>query len=403
VSSMKIALFSPLHPMKSGIADYTEEMLPLLRKHFEIDLYVDPQFVPTSASLRSEFGVFPFRPEAFSASGYDAIVYHMGNYYPAHRFIYDALRKNPGIVVLHDYVLQGFYARRAEVERNFGEYRALLETYYGKAGTEIADGVSRRVQPPIWETEEALDFPLNEEVFDLATGVIVHSAFIKKRVQKKTPKPVVKIPHHGHVLKTFDREAERKKWGAGPDDILVSSMGFVNRNRRYELVIAALGELADPRLSYFIAGEDRGKLLRDLIAGSKVRVSVQSFLPLEELESLIVASDICVNLRYPTMGESSGALLRQMGYARPTLITNCGSYAEIPDWAAVKIEPDMDESALLKAHLAALIKDPDFRESLGREASSYVRSECEIEKCVRSYADFITGIARGLKQHGRDQ
>jgi len=397
VSSMKIALFSPLHPMKSGIADYTEEMLPFLRKHFEIDLYVDPHFVPTDSPLSSDFGIFPFWAESFSASDYDAVVYHMGNYYPAHRFIYEALRKNPGIVVLHDYVLQGFYARRAEVERNFGEYRGLLETCYGTAGTEISDGVSRRVQPPIWETEEALDFPLNEEVLDLATGVIVHSAFVKNRVQRKTAKPVVKIPHHGHVLKAFDREAERKKWGVEPDVILISSIGFVNRNRRYELIIAALGELADPRLSYFIAGEDRGRLLRELIAGSKVRVSVQSFLPLEELESLIVASDICVNLRYPTMGESSGALLRQMGYARPTLITDCGAYAEIPDWAAVKIDPGMDESALLKAHLAALIEDPDFRESLGKEASSYVRSECDIEKCAQSYADFITAITRGRK------
>jgi glycosyltransferase involved in cell wall biosynthesis len=391
---MKIALFSPLPPMKSGISDYTAEMLPLLRNHFEIDLFVDPKFVPTDASLRSQFGVFPFQRGSFSSSEYDAVVYHMGNYYPAHHFVYEALRKNPGIVVLHDYVLQGFYARRAEVERNFGEYRRLVETYYGKGGREIADGVARRVQPPVWEAEEALDFPLNEEVLDLATGVIVHSAFVQERVQKKTAKPVVKIPHHGHVLKTFDRGVERKKWGVATDEILISSLGFVNRNRRYDLVIAALGELADSRLSYFIAGEDRGKLLRDLIAGSSIRVSVQSFLPLEKMESLIVASDICVNLRYPTMGENSGALLRQMGYARPTLITDCGSYAEIPDWAALKIEPDIDESALLKAYLAALIEDPDLRQSLGREASSYVRSECDLEKCVRSYAEFIAAIAR---------
>jgi len=400
---MKIALFSPLPPMKSGISDYTEEMLPLLRKHFEIDLYVDPKFVPTSPSLRSEYGVFPFRPDSFSSSDYDAVVYHLGNYYPAHRFVYEGLQKNPGIVVLHDYVLQGFYARRAEVEKRFGEYRRLLETYYGEAGTEIADGVARRVQPPIWETEEALDFPLNEEILELATGLIVHSDFVRERVQRKTPKPVVRIPHHGHVLRALDREAERKGWGVGPDDILISSLGYVNRNRRYELVIAALGELADPRLRYFIAGEDRGKLLRDLIAGSKTRVSVQSFLPLEKLESLIVASDICVNLRYPTMGESSGSLLRQMGYGRPTLITNCGAYAELPDWAAVKIEPDIDESASLKAYLAALIDDPDLRQSLGREASSYVRSECDIEKCVRGYADFIMAIAQGRKKDGRDQ
>ena len=400
---MKIALFSPLPPLKSGISDYTEEMLPLLRKYFEIDLYVDPKFVPEDPSLRSNFGVFPFRPDSFSPSDYDAVVYHMGNYYPAHRFVYEGLRRNPGIVVLHDYVLQGFYARRAEVEKGFGEYKRLLETYYGGAGAEIADSVARKVQPPIWETEEALDFPLNEEILNLATGVVAHSDFVKERVQARTSKPVVKIPHHGHVLKTLDREVERRAWGIGPEDVLISSLGYVNRNRRYELVIAALDELADPRLRYFIAGEDRGRLLRNVVACSNTRISMQSYLPLEKLESLIVASDICVNLRYPTMGESSGSLLRQMGYARPTLITNCGAYAEIPDWAAVKVEPDIDEAALLKAYLAALSDDRDFRQSLGLEASAYVRSDCALEKCVRGYADFITAIAHGRSEEGRDQ
>ncbi len=390
---MKIALFSPLHPMKSGIADYTEEMLPLLKKYFEIDLYFDPRHVPTSPSIRAQFRVFPFEPASFPASSYDAILYHMGNYYRAHRFVYEALRKFPGIVVLHDYVLQGFYVERAEVEKNFKDYQELLQRYYGKRGLEVAEVVARRVYPPIWENEEALDFPLNEETLDLSTAVIVHSDFVKKRVERKTSKPVVRIPLHDHVLKTFDRTAERNEWGVAPDDILISSVGFVNRNRRYDLVIAALGELADPRLKYIIAGEDRGKLLRYLVAASRVQSSVLSFLPLERLESLISASDICVNLRYPTMGESSAALLRQMGYARPTLITNFGSYAEIPDWAALKIDPDIDELAMLKAYLAALIEDRDLRLSVGREASSYVRNEGDMEKCVRSYADFITANA----------
>jgi glycosyltransferase involved in cell wall biosynthesis len=395
MNRVKIALFSPLHPLTSGIADYTEEMLPLLKKHFEIDLYFDPRHVPTSASLRDQFRVLPFEPAAFPASSYEAILYHMGNYYRAHRFVYEALRKFPGIVVLHDYVLQGFYVERAGVERNFKGYRELLQRYYGKKGLEIAEVVARRAYPPIWESEDALNFPLNEEILDLATGVIVHSDFVKKRVERKTAKPVVRIPHHGHFLKTFDRPVERKKWGAGPDDILISSLGFVNRNRRYELVVAALGELADSRLKYIIAGEDRGKLLRDLIAASNARISVERFLPLEEVESLIVASDICISLRYPTMGESSGALMRQMGYGRPTLITNFGSYAEIPDGAALKIDPDIDESALLQAYLAALMEDSDFRMSVGREAAAYVQSECGIEKCVRFYADFITANVRG--------
>lgn len=394
MSSMKIALFSPLHPLKSGIADYTEEMLPFLKAHFDIDLYVDPGHVPSAPSLRSAFGVFPFAAESFPASNYDAILYHMGNYYRGHRFVYEALKRYPGIVVLHDYVLQGFYAEMAEAEKTPRNYQKLLERYYGKRGLAIAERAARRVYPSIWETEEALEYPLNEEILDLAAGVIVHSDFVRERVEKRTAKPVAKIPHHGHILKNFDRQAERQKWGIRPEEILISSAGFVNRNRRYEVIIEALGKIADSRLRYIIAGEDRGRLLRHLTARAAARISVEPFIPLEKLESLIFASDICVNLRFPTMGETSGTLLRQMGYGRPTLVTNFGWYAEIPDWAVVKIEPDIDESALLTAAFSLLMHDPDLRQSMGREAASYVQTECDLAKCAQSYADFITAGSR---------
>lgn len=391
---MKIALFSPLHPLKSGIADYTEEILPFLKAHCDIDLYVDPDHIPSDRSLLSAYAVFPFDPHSFPASRYDAILYHMGNYYRAHRFVYEALRKFPGIVVLHDYVLQGFYVEMAEVERSPGVYRGLLERYYGKKGLAIAERAVRRVHPAIWETEEALDYPLNEEILDLATGVIVHSDFVRERVEKRSARPVVKIPHHGHVLKTFDRRAEREKWGGRPDEILISSAGFVNRNRRYETIIEVLGRIADSRVRYVIAGEDRGRLLRHLTARAPLPVLVEPFLSLEKLESLICASDICINLRFPTMGETSGTLLRQMGYGRPTLVTNCGWYAELPDFAVVKVEPDIDEMPLLKAYLTLLIQDAEVRQAIGNEAASYVRTECDIRECARRYADVIAATSR---------
>ncbi len=390
---MKIALFSPLHPIKSGIADYTEELLPFLKTYFDIDLYVEPDSISSARSLRSDFAVFPYHAATFPASKYDAILYHIGNDYRAHRIAYEALKRNPGIVVLHDYVLQGFYVEMAEAKKDLGIYRNLLQRYYGKKGLAIAERTARRTYPSIWETEEALDYPLNEEILDLATGVIVHSDFVRERVEKRLTKPVAKIPHHGHPLKTFDRQTERRKWGMGPDEILISSAGFVNRNRRYEMILEVLDELADSRLKYVIAGEDRGKLLRHLTARASVPVSVEPFLPLEKLESLIFASDICINLRFPTMGETSGILLRQMGYGRPTLVTNCGWYAEIPDWAVVKIEPDIDESALLKAYLTLMMNDTDFRLAIGREAAAYVQTECDIANCARSYADFIRVVS----------
>ena len=41
-SRKKIAFVSPLPPQKSGIADYSAELLPYLSKFFEIDLFIEP-------------------------------------------------------------------------------------------------------------------------------------------------------------------------------------------------------------------------------------------------------------------------------------------------------------------------------------------------------------------------
>ena len=96
---MKIALFSPLNPVKTGISDYTEEMLFEMKKQVDIDLVIDQGYEPQNDKLKAQFKIVPYVSESFDFSDYDEILYHMGNNYQAHGYIYDALKKHPGIVV----------------------------------------------------------------------------------------------------------------------------------------------------------------------------------------------------------------------------------------------------------------------------------------------------------------
>ena len=50
---MKIALFSPLNPVKTGISDYTEEMLFEMKKHVDIDLVIDQGYEPQNEKIRA--------------------------------------------------------------------------------------------------------------------------------------------------------------------------------------------------------------------------------------------------------------------------------------------------------------------------------------------------------------
>jgi len=78
-----------------------------------------------------------------------------------------------------------------------------------------------------------------------------------------------------------------------------------------------------------------------------------------------------------------------MGYGKPVLVTNYGSYADFPDYCVLKINPDIDEEEMIKRFIANLAIDEDFRISIGKEASEYVKKECSIEKCAVKYAEFI--------------
>jgi len=392
VSKMKIAYFSPLNPVKSGISDYSEELLPFLSEYFDIDLLIDPSWQPENHTIKKAFNLVPFEAASFDPSCYDAIIYHMGNDYKAHRCIYDSLKKYPGIVVLHDLVLQGFYAERYDETGDFHSYRKLLEKHYSDRGTRIAEGIRLKLPDQIWESEKALGYPLNEEVLEAAKAVIVHSDFVKERIRSKINKPVIKINHHGHINKEFSAEQTRKGLGIGKDDILICSAGYINKNKRYESILSALSEIEGFPFKYLIAGKDRGRLLENYVKGDEPYLIKLGHLPIGKLEEMINASDICINLRYPTMGESSGSLLRMMGYGKPTLVTDYGSYAEFPDYCAVKIFPDIDEKEMIKRSVTALALDADFRISLGREAKNFVDKECGMKKCAREYAGFIRSL-----------
>lgn len=390
---MKIALFSPLNPIKTGISDYNEEMLFELSKHLNIDIYIQKGYLPTNENIRTQFNIIPYDSKSFDLRKYDEIIYHMGNNYEAHGYIYEALKAHPGVVVLHDYVMQGFHAERYDATGDFEMYLQLQKKYYGEMGESIANNIARPEALPIWESAAAVDYPLNEDILESAKAVIVHSNFVKEKIQIGFFKPIVQINHHGHMLKTFDRNKVRDQMGIDKDSILISSIGYINKNKRFDVILSALDELKNPAVTYVIAGKDRGSLLKNYIEEKNLSIIVKGHLGLEELEALIDASDICINLRYPTMGESSGALLRMMGYGKPVLVTNFGSYADFPDYSVLKIDPDIDEKEHIKRFVKTLIQEKDFCRSVGEEAATYVRKECSIKKCALEYASFLKNQA----------
>ncbi|MCZ6992369.1 hypothetical protein OH407_23865, partial [Salmonella enterica] len=84
---MKVAYFSPLTPQKSGISDYSEELLVELSKMVEIDLFIS-DYIPDSEYLRANFNIYPiteFNENLYKS--YDEVIYHIGNNTQFHKEI----------------------------------------------------------------------------------------------------------------------------------------------------------------------------------------------------------------------------------------------------------------------------------------------------------------------------
>ncbi len=191
---MKIAYFSPLNPQKSGISDYSEELLPFLAGSAKIDLFVDG-FWPLNKSLGRAHRCFDYqnRPEDLKRlPDYDAILYHMGNDHRYHTGIYQTARAFPGIVVLHDFALQNFFKGLAETSTNMSHYYDELNACSDSELNQSA--VVTRDPVTISATHsEPLRYPLNCRIARNAEALIVHSEWSRSRLSAIAP--AVPIAH----------------------------------------------------------------------------------------------------------------------------------------------------------------------------------------------------------------
>ena len=87
----------------------------------------------------------------------------------------------------------------------------------------------------------------------------------------------------------------------------------------------------------------------------------EAYVEEDRLWSLMAACDVCVNLRSPTMGETSGSVIRQLSLGKPVIVSDVGWFAELSDAVALKVPVDADEADSLYAALELLARDDRAR------------------------------------------
>ena len=252
----------------------------------------------------------------------------------------------------------------------------------------LAHGVIDGLVPPLWE-HRPHEFPLSAPVVELSTGVIVHSSYVEERVREdgwtgrvwRVPLAAPMTPHDG--------EPPPMPWTGDP---LIVSVGHLNTSKRIPELLRAFARLRERRSEALLVlagapapGFDVSGLIEGLGLKEGRDVVQLDYVTEEVLWRLLRASDVCVALRFPTMGETSAVAVRALALGRPLVVTDVGWFAELPDGAAYKIPVGQGEVEALSAALEELASDTAKREQMGQAALEHARGEHDLRHTAELY------------------
>lgn len=388
----RIAYCSPVNPVESGISDYSEELLPYLGQYAEVSLFVDRGITPTNPELRRHLAVHPIDelPSLQRKRPFDAVIYHMGNS-PAHGAIYEMSQQVQGVIVLHEWVLHHFKLwHAAERRKDIGAYLREMQQRYGAEGERVGRKMSRgQLQ------DAAFGLPLVEDVIERAQGLIGHSRFVVDQARAMRPAlPVAVVPMGVPLPPVLAKDAAREQLGLPLDVPIWASFGHINPYKRMESALRAFKRfrVEQPNARYILVGSvsasyDLAALIRRL--GLEDSVVVTGYAPRADFERYVAAADLCLNLRWPTAGETSASLLRLLGAGRPTLVSAVGSFQELPADVCAQVDADWSESALILAYARLLQTQPLVAAQLGTNARSLVAREHTLAGAAQGYMQFL--------------
>ena len=364
---MRVAFYSPLPPERSGIADYSALLLPALARLVEVEVVRRGRTRPVAA---------------------DVALYHVGNDPEAHGWIVDALRRRPGVVVLHDFVLHHLVAGLTIGRKDGPAYLAAMERDAGVPGRLLAHGVLDGRVPPPWETRPD-EFPLAREVLEGATGLIVHSRYVEERARASGFKAALwRVPHPAWPAPDIDPAPVEGR-------PLFGCFGHLNASKRIPQLVEAfqLVRARHPNAKLLLVGPASPHFDADRLVGDGV--DRLGYVPEQRLWSLMAACDACISLRAPTMGETSGSAVRALSLGRPLVVSDLGWFSELPDDVALKVPVDEDEVPALATSLELLASSEATQRAMSDAARDYVRREHDLDRAADAYVAALEEAAGG--------
>lgn len=421
----RLAWFTPLPPVRSGIAAYNAELLPELAPSHQIDVYTaEGPGVDLGAGWRAEG--MPAGLQLASAHDfvwrhdrdpYDLVVYQLGNA-SCHDFMWPYLPRYPGLVVLHDGQLHHERSRALLSRGRTDDYRAEFRYNHPGAPPQLPELVISTLGGALYYL-----YPMLRWVLRTARLAAVHGDGLASRLSEEYPGVAVHPLRFGTAdplgeVAAAAALAVRKRHEVPERAVLLAAFGLLTPEKRISAVLRALSSLASehPELYLLLAGGTTSyydAAAEASALGVSDRVRISGYVADEELDAYLLAADVALCLRWPTSGETSAMWMRAIAAGKPTIVTDLAHATDVPaldprGWEALPAplaEPGarpvsvaidlLDEEVGLRLAIGRLAGDADLRGQLGAAAREHWRRNHTMSCGVE---DYLAAIERAMRR-----
>jgi glycosyltransferase involved in cell wall biosynthesis len=355
-----VGFHSPLPPSPTGVADYASALLSALRKRAEIKV---------------------------GSGDAEVCLYHLGNN-ALHRDVYRRALARPGVVVLHDAVLNHFFLGSLERAQYIAEFVYNYGDWYRDFAGELWDGRARSAGDARY-----FQYAMLRRIVETSRAVVVHNAAAARLVRAHSPDArIQEIPHlwaPPPEIPAGAADGFRLRLGIEPRTILFSVIGYLRESKRLPVVLKAFDEVhrKASKTALLVAGRFVSPDLEAAVATSMDRPGVYrvGWVPEAEFWPMAASLNACVNLRYPAAGESSGVAIRLMGLGKALIVSRSEESSAFPPSCCLPVAPGIAEQSELIEYMDLLARFPELAREIGSRGAAHIRERHSLEAVSEAY------------------
>jgi glycosyltransferase involved in cell wall biosynthesis len=301
------------------------------------------------------------------------------------------------VVIAHDVRLTALYAWAAE---RFGDavptgfYEAVQSMYRGR----ISGDIGKQGSIDLWEADEQGIF-MAREAIALSECFLVHSRHAAQLARlDAAPADERKVGVIPYGMQLQQRPSVDQRRSRPP---IVGTFGIMSPAKQSEKVVLAwpfvLRRHPDARLlvvsSDVGTGENARLTERARDLGVAASVDIRSDVDEATFEESMGRTHVAVQLRAASNGETSAAVARCLAAGTPTIVTDLGFAAELPDSCVAKVDRNATPEAIAQ-EISTLLDDEPRRLAMQAAGHAYAAARTHDRVARFLYQKYIRDRGR---------